>query len=46
MTKEMAYGAGKKKSKRSNFQSEKEMEESKRKSEKIFWEKLVSILSE
>lgn len=46
ITREMSYGAGKKKSKRSNFQTEKEVEEQKRKSEKIFWEKLVSILTE
>lgn len=43
---ELVAGQGKKKSKRSNFESEKETEERKRKQERIFWEKLVSILSE
>jgi dynein regulatory complex protein 1 len=43
---DMLMGTGRKKSKRSNFENEKEAEERKRKTEKIFWERLVSILSE
>jgi dynein regulatory complex protein 1 len=46
ISQEMLQGQGKKKSKRSNFENEKESEDRKRKQQKMFWEKLVTILSE
>ncbi len=46
ISQEMLQGQGKKKSKRSNFENEKESEDRKRKQQKMFREKLVTILSE
>lgn len=42
---EMSLGQGKRK-KRSNFESEKETEDRKRKTQKLYWERLVTILSD